>query len=117
MNSRSYKTVYCRDCYTESVKIDIEAVAGVCSRCTMKGTGIEEPKKPSGYPRGWQFRSEFVSVDGIVFHKGIEQPDLKDTLKPTKIKKKVNKPIFDIRKEQYENEMKIVEEYKKRNGK
>ena len=40
--------------------------------------------------------NEFVDKDGNVFHKGVEQPKLKGTLKPTKVKppkkrKKINK--------------------------
>jgi hypothetical protein len=31
--------------------------------------------------------SEFVDKDGNVFHKGVEQPKLKGTLKPTKVTK------------------------------
>ena len=42
--------------------------------------------KPTGRPPGWHFMSEFVDVDGNVFHKGKEQPKLKGTLKPTKVK-------------------------------
>ena len=30
--------------------------------------------------------NEFVDKDGNVFHKGVEQPDLKGTLPPTKVK-------------------------------
>ena len=30
--------------------------------------------------------AEFVDKDGSVFHKGVEQPKLKGTLKPTKVK-------------------------------
>ena len=44
--------------------------------------------KPTGRPAGWHFMNEFVDKDGNVFHKGKEQPDLKGTLKPTKIKTK-----------------------------
>ena len=32
------------------------------------------------------FYEEFVDKDGNVFHKGKEQPDLKGTLPPTKVK-------------------------------
>ena len=42
--------------------------------------------KPTGRPAGWHFMSEFVDKDGNVFHKGVEQPDLKGTLTPTKVK-------------------------------
>ena len=42
--------------------------------------------KPTGRPAGWHFMNEFVDGDGNVFHKGVEQPDLKGTLPPTKVK-------------------------------
>ena len=45
-------------------------------------------KVKTGRPAGWHFMNEFVDKDGTVFHKGVEQPDLKGTLKPTKIKPK-----------------------------
>jgi len=48
-----------------------------------------KPKRVStGRPAGWHFMNEFVDKDGNVFHKGKEQPDLKGTLPPTKIKPK-----------------------------
>ena len=37
----------------------------------------------TGRPRGWRWRKEFVDADGTVYHKGVEQPKLKGTLKPT----------------------------------
>ena len=42
----------------------------------------------TGRPAGWHWMNEFVDKDGNVFHKGKEQPDLKGTLPPTKIKPK-----------------------------
>ena len=42
--------------------------------------------KSSGRPAGWHFMAEFVDKDGTVFHKGVEQPNLKGTLPPTKVK-------------------------------
>ena len=48
---------------------------------------VSKPKKqPTGRPAGWHFMNEFVDKDGNVFHKGKEQPDLKGTLPPTKVK-------------------------------
>jgi len=35
--------------------------------------------------------AEFVDKDGNVFHKGKEQPELKGTLKPTKVKARKKK--------------------------
>jgi len=42
--------------------------------------------KPTGRPAGWHFMAEFVDKDGNVFHRGKEQPKLKGTLPPTKVK-------------------------------
>ena len=42
--------------------------------------------RPTGRPAGWHFMYEFVDKDGNVFHKGKEQPKLKGTLPPTKVK-------------------------------
>jgi hypothetical protein len=43
--------------------------------------------KKTGRPAGWHWMAEFVDKDGNVFHKGVEQPKLKGTLPPTKVKK------------------------------
>ena len=49
----------------------------------------DKPKRvKTGRPSGWHFMNEFVDKDGTVFHKGKEQPNLKGTLPPTKIKPK-----------------------------
>ena len=70
-----------------------DSATGVrCSNCVMKTMmnqyPVEESKsyKPTGRPAGWHWMNEFVDVDGNVFHKGKEQPELKGTLKPTKVK-------------------------------
>ena len=68
-----------------------ETIAVTCWSCVMKVVGMPEEKKgyvPTGRPAGWHFMKEFVDADGNVFHKGKEQPDLKGTLPPTKIKPK-----------------------------
>ena len=70
-----------------------DSATGVrCSNCVMKTMmnqyPLEESKsyKPTGRPAGWHWMTEFVDVDGNVFHRGKEQPKLKGTLKPTKVK-------------------------------
>jgi hypothetical protein len=82
----------------KSVTVSDEDVRAVkCSHCTLaacysllseeeqdKLFGREVPKKPAG----WNFMSVFVDYRGNVYHKGEEQPDLKDTLPPTKVKTK-----------------------------
>jgi len=47
--------------------------------------------KPTGRPAGWHWMAEFVDKEGNVFHKGKEQPKLKGTLKPTKVKPRKKK--------------------------
>ena len=68
--------------------VSTEAKSVIGSRAVMGMVGIpkEKPKKVStGRPAGWHFMNEFVDKDGTVFHKGVEQPKLKGTLKPTKV--------------------------------
>ena len=67
-------------------------------------------KQSTGRPAGWHFMNEFVDKDGTVFHKGKEQPELKGTLKPTKVKppKKRKKLTAD------EKLFKQAKEYKKK---
>ena len=66
-----------------------EAVSVIGSRAVMGMVGMpDEPKQrvSTGRPAGWHFMNEFVDKDGNVFYKGVEQPKLKGTLSPTKIK-------------------------------
>ena len=50
---------------------------------------VSQPSyKPTGRPAGWHWMAEFVDKDGTVFHKGKEQPKLKGTLSPTKVRPK-----------------------------
>ena len=73
------------------VEVDTNAHKVTCAYCVQLAVGfpedVEKPK-PSGRPAGWHWMNEFVDKDGNVFHKGIEQPKLKGTLPPTKIKTK-----------------------------
>jgi hypothetical protein len=94
------KHMQCKSCY-DYRPVDDNIVSFTCSKCTMirtlKQTPLEEmvpslkKKKTSGRPAGWHFMNEFVDKDGNVFHKGKEQPDLKGTLKPTKVKPRKKK--------------------------
>ena len=85
----------CKVCQSEYVQTGEEAVAVTCSRCvtriTVSQMSLEDffPSmkiKKTGRPAGWHWMKEFVDKDGRVFHKGKEQPELKGTLKPTKVK-------------------------------
>ena len=83
----------CKSCY-EYKKVEEHTKAITCSRCVMIKTLQLKPmdeffksvKPKTGRPAGWHFMNEFVDKDGNVFHKGKEQPDLKGTLPPTKVK-------------------------------
>tara|TARA_Y100001963_G_scaffold122638_1_gene172064 strand:- start:104 stop:514 length:411 start_codon:yes stop_codon:yes gene_type:complete len=83
----------CKRCL-EYQKVGKEIVAITCSRCVTIIQIAKFPdtlpkhsiKKPTGRPAGWHWMKEFVDKDGNVFHKGKEQPELKGTLKPTKVK-------------------------------
>ena len=48
----------------------------------ISNLGIIDITDPDAYQH---FMNEFVDKDGTVFHKGVEQPKLKGTLKPTKV--------------------------------
>ena len=106
----------CKSCQSEYVKCSERVAAVTCSKCVLKINMIKFPesikkqKVSSGRPPGWHFMNEFVDKDGNVFHKGKEQPELKGTLKPTKVKppKKRKKLSAD------EKLFKKVREHKKR---
>ncbi len=84
----------CKHCQSEYVSVDENTAAITCSACVIKKTLALKPmdeffakkKKSTGRPPGWHFMNEYVDKDGNVFHKGKEQPELKGTLKPTKVK-------------------------------
>ena len=80
-----------------NVGVEATSVIGSRALTVRMNRMFPEQSKPTrvktGRPSGWHFMNEFVDKDGNVFHKGKEQPDLKGTLPPTKIKpkKKVNR--------------------------
>ena len=108
----------CKHCQSEYVQVDENTAAITCSQCVIKKTLALKPmdeffgkqKVSTGRPAGWHFMNEFVDKDGNVFHKGKEQPKLKGTLKPTKVKppKKRKKLTAD------EKLFKKAADYKKR---
>ena len=89
----------CKHCQSEYVRVDEDTAAITCSSCVIKKTLALKPideffakqRVSTGRPAGWHFMNEFVDKDGNVFHKGKEQPDLKGTLEPTKVKPRKKK--------------------------
>ena len=109
----------CKVCQSEYVQIGEDAVAVTCSSCVTRITTSQMTLedffpsmkiKKTGRPAGWHWMKEFVDKKGNVFHKGKEQPELKGTLKPTKVKppKKRKKLTKD------EKLFKRIADYKKR---
>ena len=82
----------CKSCQSNYVKCGESTSAITCSMCVIRidmikfPESIKKQKVSSGKPAGWHFMNEFVDKEGNVFHKGKEQPKLKGTLKPTKVK-------------------------------
>ena len=97
IDENGQRWLQCKYCY-EHQKVEPETGAITCSNCVIKidlikfpETAIKIQKKKTGRPAGWHFMNEYVDKDGNVFHKGKEQPDLKGTLKPTKVKPRKKK--------------------------
>ena len=91
IDENGQRWLQCKYCYDyKEVEENITKVT--CSKCVVRIDMIKFPntikkqKVSSGRPPGWHFMNEFVDKDGNVFHKGKEQPELKGTLKPTKVK-------------------------------
>jgi len=116
----------CKHCQSEYVLVDENTAAITCSSCVIKKTLALKPmdeffgkqRVSTGRPAGWHFMNEFVDKDGNVFHKGKEQPDLKGTLPPTKVKppKKRKKLTADQklfkRAERYKKKLKAKRKHK-----
>jgi hypothetical protein len=103
----------CKSCNEYIGGVSEDAVSITCGTCNAKKIPwpkSAEKKESSGRPSGWHFMNEFVDKEGNVFHKGVEQPKLKGTLKPTKVKppKKRKKLTAD------EKLFKRAAEYKKK---
>jgi len=91
------KWLQCKFC-CEYKPVDNGVAAITCSHCVTKIDMIQHPEsfqtkqyKPTGRPAGWHWMAEYVDTDGNVFHRGKEQPELKGTLKPTKVKPRKKK--------------------------
>ena len=113
------KHMQCKSCY-DYKPVDDKIVSFTCSKCTiirtLKRTPLDEmipslkKKKTNGRPPGWHFMNEFVDKDGKVYHKGKEQPELKGTLKPTKVKPPKKRKKLTKDQKLY----KRIKDYKKR---
>ena len=80
----------------KNVSTDCKEVIGSRALTGLLHKKFPEQSKPAyvptGRPAGWHWMKEFVDKDGTVYHMGKEQPKLKGTLPPTKVKKPAKKP-------------------------
>lgn len=120
-NGRQY--LNCKSCLSEYVEISNEDVISVtCPLCVTRKCLEHMPiekfypslKKNTsdGKPTGWHFMKVFVDKNGTVYHKGIEQPDLKGTLPTTKVKPRKKKKKKD--KDDFSKTMQLAKEYKEK---
>ena len=85
------KILECKLCGSLVHNASKEAVSITCSECVLEMVKeLEGPRKKKlataqGYPKGWRFMKEFVHSDGTVYHRGVEQPELKGTKEATAI--------------------------------
>jgi|TARA_Y100000034_G_scaffold47569_1_gene58567 hypothetical protein len=88
---KGIRYLQCKECGDYQPVSSKSIIATLCSKCLNKKIPNEPSKAqyvPTGRPAGWHWMKEFVDVDGNVFHKGKEQPKLKGSLPPSKIKSK-----------------------------
>ena len=91
-----YRYMECKIC-GQMTKCDEGTEALTCSECVQEtlanqfGGPETFGKTSSGRPRGWKWMQLYVDKDGTVFHRGIEQPELKGTLPISDIKDRGNK--------------------------
>lgn len=116
-----YQDLPCKTCGKMQYDVPGDVVAITCWLCVAKDVGFPEPPKPkSTKPKGWHFRKVFVDEDGTVFHKGVEQPELFNTLPPTKVRARKPKAPKEPKKtmnDMVEEELHKISERKKRNKK
>jgi len=113
----------CKSCQSDYVKCGETVVAVTCPRCVLRIDMVKFPetikkqKVSSGKPAGWHFMNEYVDKDGNVFHKGKEQPKLKGTLKPTKVKPRKKKKKLSADEKLFKKAADYKKRLKARRGK
>ena len=78
----------CQNCGAVEHRVSIAkgTTLKYCHQCVVEmwdPADAPKPKRPSGFHRGWKFMKVFVHENGTVYHKGVEQPNLKGTLPAT----------------------------------
>ena len=117
------KYLLCYKCEQREVKVSDDTIRAICWLCVLKAVeppvglvkekaAAERAKHPPKQ-RGWQFMKEYVDEEGYVYHKGVEQPELKDTLPTTPKKKNIKKSFNEKLADEEKNRAKLIKRYEK----
>ena len=111
------KQLLCSKCSIYEETVDEDVIEVICWHCcVIMGGPPPETKKSEQTgphrPKGWKFMKVYVDSEQNVFHKGIEQPELKGTLTPTIEKPKKSK--FQKEQEKVEKEQRLAERHMKK---
>lgn len=87
--NRDYRYMECKVCGQFAMASE-DSTSITCYECVQEMVDPPEinTRGNTGKVSGWHFMKEFVDKNGNVYHKGVEQPQLKGKLKPTVIEKK-----------------------------
>jgi len=118
---RVEKYLICYQCNISSVSVSEGAVRAKCWRCLQMSVEppaslVKQDKNKNKIPRirGWQFMAEYVDSEGNVFHKGIERPELKDTLSPTLKPERKRKTFQEKHEEEHTQQQRLIKRYKRK---
>lgn len=99
--------IECKGCGVEK-EASISVTGYTCYECVIYAwdpADAPKSKKPTGYPKGWKFMKQFVHKNGTVYLRGVEHPDLKDTLPSTLIKVREKDPRSKAQKVQDQQDL------------
>ncbi len=116
LKSHEYVMMLCSNHCGREVKVEKDTESVMCSVCScikagptdvmLRAAARKERKDSPKRPKGWHFMEEYVDSDGNVFHKGVEQPELKGTKEPTVIVEKQKLSKFERQKRREERKLK-----------
>jgi hypothetical protein len=86
---QEYRYMECKLCGQMELSSE-GSISTTCHDCVREMTDPPEisTRGNTGKVSGWHFMKEFVDKNGNVYHRGVEQPQLKGKLEPTTIEKK-----------------------------
>ena len=128
LKTHKYILMLCANHCGREVKVEEDTESVICSVCSCLKAGPTDvmlraaeraANKEDGAvkrPKGWHFMEEYVDTQGNVFHKGVEQPELKGSKEPTSIVEKPKVSKFERQKRRDERkakrEGKLAKRYK-----